>query len=209
MTVGDVLPVHRQALAVVLQLRVVQLLDSCQDLGFGVGTFQGETEVVQQVGEINLEIEKRQRPHTTVQTPFLAAVVKGTRFTVKVGKTNAAVSVNRGLVQVTSFRSGERSDLGAGQRASVDLSGMSVAGVYAHAVRLFRTGKPVVAAVQGPAIGGGLVADSEDEVHDRSAGPCELFPTLAAHTPPWPTSRCCAPCSINSIVCSPWFFHGG
>ncbi len=88
-----------------------------------------KTEVVQQVGEINLEIEKRQRPHTTVQTPFLAAVVKGTRFSVKVGKADAAVSVNRGLVQVTSFRSGERSDLGAGQRASVDLSGMRVAGV--------------------------------------------------------------------------------
>jgi len=88
-----------------------------------------KTEVVQQVGEISLEIEKRRRPHTTVQTPFLAAVVKGTRFSVKVGKTGAAVSVNRGLVQVTSFRSGERSDLGAGQRASVDRSGMSVAGV--------------------------------------------------------------------------------
>jgi uncharacterized membrane protein YgcG len=88
-----------------------------------------KTEVVQQVGEISLEIEKRQRPHTTVQTPFLAAVVKGTRFSVKVGKTDADVSVDRGLVQVTSFRSGERSDLGAGQRASVDLSGMSVAGV--------------------------------------------------------------------------------
>ena len=28
--------------------------------------------------------------------------------------------------------------------------------LYRHAVRLFRTGKPVVAAVQGPAIGGGL-----------------------------------------------------
>ena len=84
-----------------------------------------KTDVVQQVGEISLEIEKRQRPHTTVQTPFLAAVVKGTRFSVKVGKTGAAVSVNRGLVQVTSFRSGERSDLGAGQRPLLPRSGAS------------------------------------------------------------------------------------
>lgn len=34
--------------------------------------------------------------------------------------------------------------------------GNSAAPLYAQAVRLFRTGKPVVAAVQGPAIGGGL-----------------------------------------------------
>lgn len=88
-----------------------------------------KTEVVQQLGEISLEIEKRQQPHTTVQTPFLAAVVKGTRFTVEVGKTDAAVAVDRGLVQVTSFRSGERSELAAGQGARVDKSGMKVAGL--------------------------------------------------------------------------------
>ena len=92
-------------------------------------TANRETEVVQQVGEISLEIEKRQKPHTTVQTPFLAAVVKGTRFTVQVGKRDAAVAVDRGLVQVTSFRSGERSELSAGQGARVDAKGMTVAGI--------------------------------------------------------------------------------
>ena len=96
----------------------------------GGGTTR-KTEVVQQVGEISLEIEKRQQPHTTVQTPFLAAVVKGTRFTVEVGVGNATVAVDRGLVQVTSFDSGERSDLGAGQGARVDGSGMTVAGLGA------------------------------------------------------------------------------
>lgn len=92
-------------------------------------TVNRKTEVVQQVGEISLEIEKRQKPHTTVQTPFLAAVVKGTRFTVQVGKKDAAVAVDRGLVQVTSFRSGERSELSAGQGARVDATGMTVAGI--------------------------------------------------------------------------------
>ncbi len=92
-------------------------------------TVNRKTEVVQQVGEISLEIEKRQKPHTTVQTPFLAAVVKGTRFTVQVGKKDAAVAVDRGLVQVTSFRSGERSELADGQGARVDATGMTVAGI--------------------------------------------------------------------------------
>ncbi|MBB5277398.1 hypothetical protein HNR26_003478 [Rhizobium rosettiformans] len=104
-----------------------------------------KTEVVQQVGEISLEIEKRQQPHTTVQTPFLAAVVKGTKFTVEVTETDAAVAVDRGLVEVTSFGSGERSDLGAGQGARVDTSGMTVAGL---------SGKPDVtrAAPSKPAV---------------------------------------------------------
>ena len=94
------------------------------------GLFDRRTEIYQQVGTIDLEIEKRNTPHTTVQTPFLAAVVKGTNFSVEVTKRNADVSVNRGLVQVTSFRSGQRTDLGPGQRAAVDSSrGMTVSGV--------------------------------------------------------------------------------
>ena len=40
--------------------------------------------------------------------------------------------------------------------ASAPGAANSPAAVYAHAVRLFRVGKPVVAAVHGPAIGGGL-----------------------------------------------------
>ncbi|HEV7433663.1 MAG TPA: hypothetical protein VGO22_02145, partial [Pseudorhizobium sp.] len=48
------------------------------------GLFSRKTEVVQQTGQIALDIEKRSRPHTYVHTPFLAAVVKGTSFTVTV-----------------------------------------------------------------------------------------------------------------------------
>ena len=93
------------------------------------GTDQNrKTEVNQQVGEIVLEIEKRQKPHTTVQTPFLAAVVKGTRFTVKVGEANAAVAVDQGVVEVTGFKTSERSNLTAGQSAAVTEAGMSVEG---------------------------------------------------------------------------------
>ncbi|MDR7028665.1 FecR domain-containing protein [Rhizobium rosettiformans] len=123
-----------------------------------------KTEVVQQVGEISLEIEKRQQPHTTVQTPFLAAVVKGTKFTVEVTETDAAVAVDRGLVQVTSFGSGERSDLGAGQGARVDTSGMTVAGL---------SGKPDVTRVapSKPAVPArSAKADAEKSKADKAGG---------------------------------------
>jgi hypothetical protein len=107
---------------------------------FTSGTFERKTEVVQRAGVLDLEIEKRDRPHTTVQTPFLAAVVKGTKFRVSVTKTKAAVSVNRGLVQVTSFATGQRSNVAAGQSASVDsVKGMTVAGL---------TSSPAIAAVE-------------------------------------------------------------
>lgn len=93
------------------------------------GTDQNrKTEVNQQVGEIILEIEKRQKPHTTVQTPFLAAVVKGTQFTVTVGEANAAVTVDQGVVEVTGFKTSERSNLTAGQSAAVTETGMAVEG---------------------------------------------------------------------------------
>ncbi len=87
-----------------------------------------KTEINQQVGEIVLEIEKRRKPHTTVHTPFLAAVVKGTQFTVRVGKANAAVAVDEGVVEVTGFKTSERSNLTAGQDAAVTEVGMTVGG---------------------------------------------------------------------------------
>ncbi|MFS8055966.1 FecR domain-containing protein [Rhizobium sp. BR 317] len=88
-----------------------------------------KTEVRQQTGTLDLEIEKRSQPHTTVQTPYLAAVVKGTIFHVSVGKTTASVSVDRGLVQVTSFASGQQANVGPHQAASVDRNaGMTVSG---------------------------------------------------------------------------------
>lgn len=106
------------------------------------GFFFRKTEVLQQSGELELQIEKRMRPHTSVQTPFLAAVVKGTRFTVSVGRRDARVNVNEGLVEVTSFSSGERSNLKPGQSARVGAGGMQVAG---------KTATPSISRVDPPA----------------------------------------------------------
>jgi len=94
------------------------------------GLFSRKTNVVQQKGELALDIEKRNRPHTYVHTPFLAAVVKGTSFRVTVTAKDASVAVERGLVQVSSFTGGQSTNLGPGQQATVNQSqSMSVAGV--------------------------------------------------------------------------------
>lgn len=122
------------------------------------GTDQNrKTEVNQQVGEIVLEIEKRQKPHTTVQTPFLAAVVKGTQFTVTVGEANAAVTVDQGVVEVTGFKTSERSNLTAGQSAAVTERGMAVEGgtqqpAVTRALFSFQSIKASLALSDAPAV---------------------------------------------------------
>src|SRR5690606_22654252 len=61
-----------------------------------------------------------------------AAVVKGTTFTVTVTEEDASLSVQEGLVQVSSFTGGQSTDVGPGQQVTVDQSQtMSVAGVDA------------------------------------------------------------------------------
>jgi hypothetical protein len=110
------------------------------------------TTLVQQVGEVELAVEKRGRPHFSVQTPFLAAVVKGTEFSVVVSKQDAAVRVDGGLVAVQDLRSGEQADIGAGQSATASRGGgLSVAGTGAvPEVRAGRPQRPIV-----PALGTG------------------------------------------------------
>jgi hypothetical protein len=55
--------------------------------------------------------------HFAVQTKFLAAVVKGTKFTVKVGDLDAEVAVERGKVQVRDTARNELVDVDPGQAA--------------------------------------------------------------------------------------------
>lgn len=67
----------------------------------------GLSTVIQQAGTIMLDVEKRNVQHFEVETPYLAAVVKGTRFRVSVAAGQTKVDVVRGQVQVTDFRSGD------------------------------------------------------------------------------------------------------
>ena len=81
------------------------------------------TTIKQQAGQIELEVEKQNVKHFSVETPFLAAVVKGTHFTVRVASRAASVSVNRGMVSVSDHRSGQSADITPGQRAAVSALG--------------------------------------------------------------------------------------
>ena len=63
----------------------------------------GFTRLVQQVGTMLYKVKHTGVPHFAVETPMLAAVVKGTSFTVVVDKDRAAVQVTEGVVEVSSI----------------------------------------------------------------------------------------------------------
>jgi FecR-like protein len=75
------------------------------------------TTIVQKAGSILLEVEKRNVKHFEVETPYLAAVVKGTQFRVSVNATSTSVDVIRGQVEVADFKSGQIAQVMPGQKA--------------------------------------------------------------------------------------------
>ena len=61
---------------------------------------QKMTSVIQSSGVVTVTAEKRNVQHFSVQTPILAAIVKGTQFTVTYSNGLARVDVTSGIVQV-------------------------------------------------------------------------------------------------------------
>jgi hypothetical protein len=89
------------------------------------------TTIEQQAGSILLEVEKRNVQHFEVETPYLAAVVKGTQFRVSVNANSTSVSVFRGQVEVADFKSGQIAQVMPGQVATASehgKSGLSLSG---------------------------------------------------------------------------------
>ncbi len=80
---------------------------------------QKYTVVQQHFGEVAVEVERKQVQHFVVQTEYLAAVVKGTRFTVTANDAGADVSVQRGVVEVRDTGRKLKVDITPGQSASV------------------------------------------------------------------------------------------
>ncbi|OAF17301.1 hypothetical protein AYJ54_37235 [Bradyrhizobium centrolobii] len=76
------------------------------------------TTIIQQAGSILLEVEKRNVKHFEVETPYLAAVVKGTQFSVTVNAGSTKVGVLRGQVEVSDFKTGQIAQVLPGQAAT-------------------------------------------------------------------------------------------
>jgi len=78
------------------------------------------TTVRQAFGEIKVEADVRNVEHFAVETPHLAAVVKGTIFVVRSGRSGAQVEVERGRVAVEDADDHSTTIVAAGQSASAE-----------------------------------------------------------------------------------------
>jgi hypothetical protein len=113
-------------------------------------------QMIQEFGSALFKIEKKSTPHFGVQTPYLAAVVKGTTFTVTVGAEDARVRVTEGAVEVSTLDGGAADLLTPGSLAMVgksDLYRLTVEGKGAKELRsgAAPAGAPVAGAVTVPA----------------------------------------------------------
>jgi hypothetical protein len=118
---------------------------------------QGErmTTIMQAYGTVTVEAERLQIQHFSVQTPFLAAIVKGTRFTVHSDDTQSSVDVSRGLVQVQDYTHGVATDIAPGQTAVVsDAIVLDVSGGGRHAPVVTLDGDIVAQAGAAPTVSG-------------------------------------------------------
>jgi hypothetical protein len=89
------------------------------------------TTILQRAGSILLDVEKRNVQHFEVETPYLAAVVKGTQFSVTISGRSTKVEVSRGQVQVSDFKTGQIAQVMPGQAATTfntGRSGLSLSG---------------------------------------------------------------------------------
>jgi hypothetical protein len=77
------------------------------------------TVLFQGKGNVKAKVEKRDKRHFSIQTPYLAAVVKGTEFTIDMGSQTTSLSVNRGSVGAVSVGSRQEVSVGAGQALSM------------------------------------------------------------------------------------------
>lgn len=78
-----------------------------------------EPGILQTLGKLLFRMESRESRDFEIRTPYLAAAIKGTTFTVYVAETEAEVDVLEGSVLVTANRSGHAQYVGPGQRAVV------------------------------------------------------------------------------------------
>ena len=123
---GDTIRTGRNGRVLLVRGEESVLIAPNSVVGLPVEATEGlSTTIVQRAGSILLEVEKRNVKHFEVETPYLAAVVKGTRFRVTVNSTNTSVDVIRGQVEVDDFKSGQIAQIMPGQRATAFEHGKS------------------------------------------------------------------------------------
>ncbi|RZJ96316.1 MAG: hypothetical protein EOO76_19560, partial [Novosphingobium sp.] len=117
---------------------------------------RGLFQVIQEWGNAIFQIEKQGAPHFGVQTPYLAAVVKGTTFSITVTGEGTSLQVVEGAVETSTLDGGASEIIRPGMVASVgssDLFRMTVQGQETRQIDSpQRDMPPAVEAAPAPAV---------------------------------------------------------
>ena len=116
---GDMIRTGRNGRVLLVRGEETMLIAPNSVIGLPTDAKDGmSTTILQQAGSVLLEVEKRNVKHFEVETPYLAAVVKGTQFSVTVNAGSTSVEVRRGQVEVSDFKSGQIAQVLPGQAAT-------------------------------------------------------------------------------------------
>jgi len=121
------------------------------------------TTVHEHFGTVGVEANIDNVKHFAVQTPFMAAAVKGTIFGVRTDSSHSTLVVQRGLVEVTDAKRNTLTDVPAGQAAKVN---------EAHGVTVVYVSMADedVAAASKAASAASMAAPAPDEEPDQAGG---------------------------------------
>jgi hypothetical protein len=122
------------------------------------------TKIVQAMGSLLFKVEKRASQHFEVETPYLAAVVKGTTFSVSVDGEASAVHVVEGAVEVKALATGQVGLIKPGYTAVVSQrrgSGLKIIGGKPDAAGKALQGSDVDAPVDEAEPGGHAAGRAE------------------------------------------------
>jgi hypothetical protein len=116
---GDTIRTGRNGRVLLMRGEETILVAPNTEVGLPAEAKEGlSTTILQRAGSILLDVEKRNVQHFEVETPYLAAVVKGTQFAVTVNAGSTSVEVRRGQVEVSDFKSGQIAQVIPGQTAT-------------------------------------------------------------------------------------------
>jgi hypothetical protein len=141
-------------------------------------------QIIAEFGTSLFRIEHQDRPHFGVRTPYLAAVVKGTVFSVTVGDKGASVQVTQGAVDVATLDGGAHELIRPGMIGSVEAHDRSRLNVDGDGRRVIRSSAAVAGAATASAVVPAPPADIDEDAPRpsaaRVAAPVEEAPVSLA-----------------------------
>ena len=147
----------------------------------------GLFDVLQEWGNAIFKIEKKPDPHFSVRTPYLAAVVKGTTFSITVSDQGASLQVVEGAVETSTVDGGAREMIRPGVVAMVEAADRMRLTVQDQQTRTIDS----PARIEAPA-----KSDSADVLESPSSGPAT--PASDASLEPVPAAEAINASMVNS-----------